>query len=128
MTTIKTGGFPCLLLLPFLTSAVAGATVTTSLWTQYSATVTGSQPELVNLGGAIHVVTQIPPTDPIDPSREVPVTAYLNLAGVNGVGQTTGTQYRATGSASVQGSINIPGGFVVSAAFQLVPPDPITPP
>jgi concanavalin A-like lectin/glucanase superfamily protein len=134
MTTIKTACFPCFLLLPFLTSPGAGATVTTSLWTQYSATVTantGTQPELVNLGGAIHVVSQVSPGDPCsptDPCREVPVTAYLNLAGVNGLGQTTGTRYRATGSASVQGSINIPGGFIVSAAFQLVPPDPIVPP
>ena len=111
---------------PFVANA---ATVTSSVWTQFTTTVT--QPELINLGGAIHVVTQITPSDPCiptDPCRAVPVTAYLNLAGVSGVGQSTGQRYRATGSATVSGSINLPGGFVVSAGFQLTPPNPIIPP
>ena len=117
----------CALLTPL---AATATTVTTSVWTQFTTTVT--QPEVINLGGAIHVVTQITmPTDPCtptDPCRFVPVAAHLNLAGVSGIGQTTGTRYRATGATDVTGTINLPGGFVVSAVFQLTPPDPIVPP
>jgi len=115
------------LLVPF---AARAATVTTSIWTQFTTTV--SQPEVINLGGAIHVVTQITtpvdPCSPTDPCRGVPVTAHLNLAGVTGIGQTTGRRYRATGAADVTGTINMPGGFVVSAVFQLIPPNPVVPP
>src|SRR6266550_1195094 len=92
-----------LLAMPLLAPLAGGATVTTSLWTQFSATVsanTFSQPALANLGGAIHVAPLIAapgdPCLPSDPCRGVPVTAYLNLAGVTGIGQTTGTRYRAT--------------------------------
>lgn len=110
--------------------ATLASTVTTSVWTQFTTTVT--QPEVINLGGAIHVVTQITipndPCYPTDPCRAVPVTANLNLAGVSGIGQSTGQRYRATGSATVSGSIDMPGGFVVSAVFQLTPPNPIVPP
>jgi hypothetical protein len=100
------------------------------VWTQFKTTIT--QPEVVNLAGAIHVVTQIiQPSDaciPGDPCRGVPVTVHLNLAGVTGIGQSTGTRYHATGAADVAGAINMPGGFVASAAFRLIPPDPIVPP
>jgi len=117
----------CVVAFPFSATA---AVVTTSVWTQFSTTVT--QPELINLGGAIHVVTEITsPSDPCipgDPCRGVPVIVHLNLAGVTGVGQTTGQRYRATGAADVSGTITMPGGFVTGAAFQLVPPDPIIPP
>lgn len=106
--------------------AATAATVTTSVWTQFTTTVT--QPESMNLGGAIHVVTQITspgdPCQPTDPCRAVPATAHLNLAGVTGIGQSTGARYRATGAADATGTINMPGGFVVSAGFQLVPPNP----
>jgi hypothetical protein len=113
-----------------IATAATAATVTTSVWTQFTTTVT--QPEVINLGGAIHVVTQITtPSDPCfptDPCRSVPVTVNLNLAGVTGIGQSTGTRYRATGATTVTGSINLPGGFVVNAGFQLIPPNPIIPP
>lgn len=106
------------------------STATTSVWTQFTTTVT--QPEVINLGGAIHVVTQITaPVDPCipnDPCRAVLVAAHLNLAGVTGIGQSTGARYRATGAADVTGTINLPGGFMVSAVFQLTPPNPIVPP
>jgi len=47
--------------------AATATTVTTSVWAQLTITVT--QPEVINLGGAIHVVTQITkPTDPCIPS------------------------------------------------------------
>src|SRR5690349_11080999 len=86
----------CALLTPF---AATASIVTTSVWTQFTTTVT--QPEVINLGGAIHVVTQITlpqdPCYPTDPCRAVPVTAHLNLAGVTGIGQSTGARYRATG-------------------------------
>lgn len=117
----------CALLTPF---AATASIVTTSVWTQFTTTVT--QPEVIHLGGAIHVVTQITtpvdPCSPGDPCRFVPVTAHLNLAGVTGIGQSTGARYRATGAADVTGAINMPGGFVVGAVFQLIPPDPIVPP
>ena len=108
----------------------SAATVTTSVWTQFTTTVT--QPEVINLSGAIHVVTEIAyPTDPCfptDPCRAFPITAHLNLAGVTGIGQTTGNRYRATGATDVTGSINLPGGFVVNGGFQLIPPNPIVSP
>ena len=114
----------------FCPISATAAVVTTSLWTQFSTTVT--QPELINLGGAIHVVTEVTiPTDPCspsDPCRAVPVTVHLNLAGVSGVGQTTGQRYRVTGATNDSASITMPGGFVASAAFQLIPPTPIIPP
>ncbi len=108
----------------FASFAATASTITTSVWTQFTTTVTQS-------GGAIHVVTQITtPSDPCipnDPCRAVPVTAHLNMAGATGIGQSTGARYRATGATDVSGSINMPGGFVVRAVFQLIPPDPIVP-
>jgi len=131
--TIEARRLPVLLfglLLLLAPLSATAATLTTSVWTQFTTTVT--QPEVINLGGAIHVVTQITipgdPCAPTDPCRGVPVTMQLNLAGVTGIGQTTGKRYRATGATSVSGSITMPGGFVANAAFQLVPPDPIVPP
>jgi len=114
--------------LPFSATA---AEVTTSVWTQYSATVT--QPELIHLGGVIHVVTKITqPSDPCslsDPCRGVTLRWQLNLAGVTGVGQTTGKRYQVGGAAGgFSGVFTMPGGFVASAALQLETPDPIIPP
>lgn len=81
----------CALLAPV---AAGAQIVTTSTRSQFS--TTAHQPELIDLGGGVHVVTQITqpgdPCLPIDPCRGLPVTAFVNLSDVSGVGQITGAR------------------------------------
>ena len=113
------------LMIPF-----AARAATSSVWTQIRATVT--QPEVVPFSGALHTVSQIAipvePCIPTAPCRNVPITMHLNLAGVTGVGQTSGLRYRVTGAVDMSGIINLPGQFAVNPIFQLIPPNPIIPP
>jgi hypothetical protein len=86
----------------------SGCMRTTSLLLPLSGTV--SYPggpifpgEFVSLAGDVHAVTQVGPNFVAD--------IYLNMAGVDGIGQTTGDMYIGTGSNKVLGVQLVPNGF-----------------
>jgi hypothetical protein len=69
----------------------ADGPVTTQLHLNFPSPVfveTGTQAELVDFSGTIHMVVHVTPPDPIAPPD--PIRVHTNLAGVSGVGQTTG--------------------------------------
>jgi hypothetical protein len=75
--------------------------------------------EQVVLAGNTHVVTQAFPQNPVKT-----VNVYLNMAGVQGTGQTSGGLYLGTGSNKVIGLPWPPEPFLtlpVSASFSLEP-------
>jgi len=54
-----------------------------------------------------------------------PIRILTNLAGVRGVGQTTGAVYRVTGASSHTFSQLPPSSYTFVAAYRLLPPNPI---
>ena len=114
--------------------AAAGQVVTTSLMIPFQETVfvtNNTPPEGVLLTGQLHLVIQVAipadPCYPVDPCRSVPYSVHTNLAGVSGVGQTTGLPYTASGATQASGVTSLPGGFAIQAHYRLLPPSPITP-
>jgi len=90
---------------------------------------TGALAELVDFTGEIHMVIVPPdpvqPTDPVQPQD--PIHVYTNLAGVVGVGQTTGAIYRVTGAAQSSFVKMLPASLEFHEGYRLVPPDPVSP-
>jgi len=72
--------------------------------------------EVVSLAGDVHLVTNVGPNFVAD--------VYLNMAGVDGIGQTTGNMYIGTGSNKALGVQLVPNGFPprpIRANFTLEP-------
>jgi hypothetical protein len=104
------------------TPAVAGSgPVTTNLWIPFPSGSPFDEP--IDFSGSIHLVIQAIPSDPTIPSD--PVRISTNLAGVTGVGQTSGIGYRVTGAADfvLAASPNLD----FTATYRLIPVDPIIP-
>ena len=103
---------------------VALAAATTSRNRAVSGAVTLST-ELVDYAGIVHVVTQVPgnsctPTDPCQ--------VFVNLAGVNGAGATSGGVYQFVGAASANLVTTLPGLVSLDVrGFRAVPPNPTVP-
>lgn len=70
--------------------------------------------ESVSLSGNVHVVTKVDPTTFVG-------NLHLNMAGVNGVGQTSGDLYIGIGSNKRVGIAIPPGPKVFTATFTLEP-------
>lgn len=106
------------------------AATATSLWAPLAGSVLaplGGSYDSVNLSGRVHVVASLYPGDPIHIS--------VNLAGVSGVGSSSGLTYRATGARQLtlpavpEDPINLVFELrVLHPKDPLTPPDPVWPP
>jgi len=96
-----------------------------------SSSTSSSATDEVRLSGTMAALVQIQhPTDPctpVDPCRSVPVR-IIYVAEATGVGQSTGTTYRAIGASTVNGTLSMPGTFAWQLGLRFVPPSPIVPP
>ena len=72
--------------------------------------------EFVPLSGRVHVVTEVDPTTSVG-------TLHLNLAGVSGVGQSSGDLYIGLGTNEQVGVTVASGPNVFTAIFTLEPTD-----
>lgn len=105
------------------------AATATSLWAPLAGSVLaplGGSYDSVNLSGRVHVVASLYPGDPIHIS--------VNLAGVSGVGSSSGLTYRATGARQLtlpavpEDPINLSFELrVLQPKDPLTPPDPVQP-
>ncbi len=111
-------------------SALAGSLVTTSL----RATLVGSifaNNEWIDLSGDTHLLIQALPTDPCtptDPCRQPPIRVHVNMAGVTGIGRTSGQQYVLNGSENFEFDGTLPAYLQFQGSYRLIPPTPIVPP
>ena len=117
-----------LLTLVYPGSTAADGPVTTQLHLDFPSPIfvdTGTQVELVDFSGTIHMVVRVYPTDPVFPTD--PIRVHTNLAGVSGVGQTTGGRYQATGAATFEfdGELGDTDTLVFTGSYPLFPPTPI---
>ena len=105
-------------------AVVAFAAATTNLNKAVNGQIALST-EPVEYAGVVHAVTQVKGNScaPVDPCR-----VFVNLAGVNGVGVTSGGVYQFVGAASADLVTSLPGDVsVVVRGFRAVPPNPISP-
>lgn len=113
-------GFACMATLAFVAFAA-----TTSLRRAVSGVI-GLSTEAVDYAGIVHVVTQVPGNSciPTDPCR-----VFVNLAAMNGVGQTSEGVYQFVGAANAKLESALPGVVTTLevSGFRAVPPNPITP-
>ena len=72
--------------------------------------------ELVPLSGRVHVVTEVDPTTSVG-------NLHLNLAGVSGVGQSSGDLYIGFGTNEQLGATAASGPSVFTGTFTLEPTD-----
>ena len=112
--------------------AHAGANkVTTSIKT----TVTGSfflntgdnsTSEWIDFSGDVHLVVQAVPPNPIVPPT--PIRVHANMAGVSGIGRTSGQHFVLNGSENFEADGDVPNTLDFQGEYRLIPPNPITPP
>ena len=111
--------------------AHAGSKVTTSLSTAVTGSFflnTGDQSssEWIDFSGDVHVVVQAVPPSPIVPPT--PIRVHINMAGVSGIGRTSGSHFVLNGSENFEADGDIPNTLNLQGEYRLVPPNPITPP
>ncbi|HEY3137300.1 MAG TPA: hypothetical protein VGL29_14825 [Blastocatellia bacterium] len=116
--------------LPSAGGAAGSSHVTTSLMIPLNGSVfvnLGTQSEQVNLSGPIHLLTQVfqpgVPCQPGDPCRSS-VSIHTNLAGVMGVGETSGLIYRLTGAQDFEFEEMLPISLFFLGSYRLTPGDP----
>lgn len=107
------------------TLAVVALAATTSVKRAVSGVI-GLSTEVVDYAGIVHVVTRVPrnscaPTDPCQ--------VFVNLAAMNGVGETSGGVYQFVGAANAKIESAQPGVVttIEVGGFRAVPPNPIAP-
>jgi acetolactate synthase regulatory subunit len=107
------------------TLAVVALAATTSVNRVLSGVI-GLSTETVDYAGIVHVVTKVPgnscaPTDPCE--------VFVNLAGVNGVGRTSGGVYQFVGAANAKLESALPNVVTTLEVrgFRAVPPNPTAP-
>lgn len=111
--------------------AHAGSKVTTSLSTALTGSFfldTGDQSssEWIDFSGDVHLVVQAIPPDPIIPPT--PIRVHINMAGVSGIGRTSGTHYALNGSENFEADGAVPNTLSLQGEYRLIPPNPIIPP
>src|SRR5579872_1022545 len=126
--------FLVVVLMLFASPAFAQKWQTSVLQTRFVNTVSVSSSSTIDevrLSGTMAALVQIQqPSDPCSPTapcRSVPVR-IIYVAEATGVGQSTGTTYRAVGASIVNGTLSMPGTFAWQAGLRFVPPSPIIPP
>jgi hypothetical protein len=118
-------------LLALPVSAHAGSKITTSLTTAVTGsfflnTGDGASSEWIDFSGDVHLVVQAIPPNPIVPPT--PIRVHVNMAGVSGVGRTSGTHFVLNGSENFEADGDIPNTLTLQGEYRLVPPNPIIPP
>lgn len=106
-------------------SAAATRTVTTSLGAPLDGAFfvnNGDQPEWVDLTGSAHLVVQAP-TDFSIPNPP-PIRVHVNMAGVEGVGRTTGRRYELTGAEDFEFDGALPASPFFQGGYRLTPTPP----
>lgn len=104
--------------------------VTTSIKTTLTGSFfldTGDQSssEWIDFSGDVHLVVQAIPPNPITPPS--PIRVHVNMAGVTGVGRTSGQHFVLNGSENFEADGDIPNTLDLQGTYRLGPtPPPIT--
>lgn len=85
-----------------------------------------STSEWIDVSGSVHLVVQAIPPNPIIPPT--PVRVHANMAGVNGIGRTSGTHFVLNGSENFELDGELPQSLTVVGQYRFIPPSPIIPP
>lgn len=104
--------------------------VTTSIKTTLTGSFflnTGDQSssEQIDFSGDVHLVVQaIPPTPVVPPTS---IRVHVNMAGVSGVGRTSGQQFVLNGSENFEADGDVPNTLDLQGSYRLSPtPPPIS--
>lgn len=105
--------------------------VTTTLRTSVTGSFflnTGDQSssEWIDFSGEVQLVVQAIPPDPIIPPS--PIRVHANIAGVSGIGRTSGQHFALNGSENFEADGDVPNTLNLQGEYRLVPPTPIVPP
>lgn len=85
----------------------------------------GDQSEWIDVSGDIHLVVQAIPGNPVIPGN--PIRVHTNMAGITGIGRTSGTQYVINGSENFELSSALPASLQFQGLYRLIPGNPIIP-
>jgi hypothetical protein len=119
------------LTLPICAHAGSAPTVTTTLRTALTGsfflnTGDNSTSEWIDFSGDVQLVVQATPPDPITPPN--PIRVHANMAGVSGVGRTSGQHFVLNGSENFEADGDVPNTLSFAGEYRLTPPNPIIPP
>jgi hypothetical protein len=112
--------------------AHAGASkVTTSIKTAVTGSFffdsgDSSSSEWIDFSGDAQLVVQVIPPDPITPPN--PIRVHANMAGVSGIGRTSGMHFVLNGSENFEADGDLPNTLSLQGDYRLIPPNPVVPP
>lgn len=120
-----------LLIIVISVSAHASSKVTTTLQVVLTGSFfldTGDQStsEWIDFSGNAQLVVQAIPPNPIIPPS--PIRIHANVAGVSGVGRTSGQHFVLNGSENFEADGDLPNTLNLQAEYRLIPPNPVVPP
>ena len=82
-----------------------------------------SSSEWIDFSGDVHLVVQAVPPSPITPIR-----AHANMAGVSGIGRSSGTHFVLNGGENFEAAGDVPNMLDLQGEHRLIPTTPIVPP
>lgn len=111
--------------------AASAPKVTTTLRTALTGsfflnTGDASTSEWIDFSGDVQLVVQSVPPNPIVPPS--PIRIHANMAGVSGVGRTSGQHFVLKGSENFEADGDLPNTLNLQAEYRLIPPNPVIPP
>lgn len=120
-----------LLALPICAHAGSAPKVTTTLRVALTGsfflnTDDQSSSEWIDFSGDVQLVVQATPPNPIIPPS--PIRVHANMAGVTGIGRTSGQHFVLNGSENFEADGDVPNTLNLQGEYRLVPPNPIIPP
>jgi len=111
-----------------LTVTHAQSTVTTSLTTSLNGSFffnNGDQSEWIDISGTVHLVIKSIPGNPVIPGN--PIRVHANMAGVTGLGRTSGQQYVINGDENFEFDNTLPAALQFEGHYRLIPGNPVIP-
>ncbi len=116
---------------PVSAHAGSGPKVTTTLRTALTGsfffnTGDAATSEWIDFSGNVQLVIQATPPNPITPPS--PIRVHANMAGVSGIGRTSGQHFVLNGSENFEADGDVPNTLNLQGEYRLIPPNPIIPP